>query len=93
MALLVNILGWIGSIILVLAYYLNSRDVINAQSVSYQGMNILASVLLIVNTVYYGAYPSSAVNVVWIFIGFNFLIKAKNKTENSEESKSKTIDD
>jgi len=80
MALLVNVLGWIGSIVLVAAYYLNSKDIFNAQSFSYQLMNIVASVFLVVNTVYYGAYPSTAVNIVWIFIGFNFLLKSRGES-------------
>ena len=76
----IDILGWIGSIILVAAYWLNSKGRINAQTFLYQGMNIGASILLMVNTIYYGAYPSSAVNIIWIVIGAFYLSKiSKNE--------------
>ncbi|MEM1218176.1 MAG: hypothetical protein AAGH79_04660 [Bacteroidota bacterium] len=73
--LLIDILGWIGSIFLVGAYWLVSKNRITAQSKPYQTLNVLGSILLTINTVYYGAYPSSAVNIIWIFIGGYFLWK------------------
>ena len=77
--LTVDIVGWIGSILLIAAYLLNSKNKINAQSFIYQFLNVVGSILLIINTVYYGAYPSSAVNIIWVFIGGYYLIKIKEK--------------
>ena len=78
--LIIDILGWIGSLILIIAYIQNSRNKINAQSPIYQLLNVLGSILLIVNTVYYGAYPSSMVNIIWVFIGFHYLIKYRKNS-------------
>lgn len=75
--LIINILGWIGSFLLIAAYFMNSRNLITAQSFSYQLMNVLGSIFLAVNTIYYGAYPSSAVNIIWIFIGLHYLNKTR----------------
>ncbi len=72
---MVDGLGWIGSALLIVAYFQNSRNKMNAQSVVYQVLNVIGSFLLIINTVYYGAYPSSAVNIVWVFIGAHYLNK------------------
>jgi len=83
--IIVDSLGWIGSILLIAGYWLNSRGEINAQSLIYQLLNLIGGILLIVNTVYYGAYPSSAVNIVWVFIGGFYLMKIK------KEKKSKSI--
>ena len=83
--IIVDSLGWIGSILLIAGYWLNSRGEINAQSLIYQLLNLIGGILLIVNTVYYGAYPSSAVNIVWVFIGGFYLMKIK------KEKKSKRI--
>ena len=77
--LTVDIVGWIGSILLVAAYLLNSKNKINAQSFIYQFLNVMGSVLLIINTIYYGAYPSSAVNVIWVFIGGYYLVSIRKK--------------
>ena len=75
MNLLVDFLGWIGSLILIIAYVQNSRNKISAQSSIYQFLNISGSIFLIINTLYYGAYPSSAVNIIWVLIGTNYLIR------------------
>ncbi len=80
--LLINIAGWAGSFLLILAYYLNSKNWFTAQSFWYQMANLVGSLLLIVNTIYFGAYPSAFVNIVWVFIGFYYLIQIKtNKNE------------
>ncbi len=70
MDLTINIIGWIGSALLVSAYWLNSRNKINAQMFSYQFLNIVGSITLMINTLYFGAYPSSSVNIIWLIIGF-----------------------
>ena len=77
--ILIDSLGWIGSLLLIVAYYLNSKNKLNAQTFTYQFLNVVGSLLLIVNTVYYGAYPSSAVNIVWVLIGGHYLIKIAKK--------------
>ena len=70
-------LGWIGSILLIIGYWLNSKGKLNAQSLNYQLLNLIGSILLIVNTVHYGAYPSSALNVIWVVIGLIYINKIK----------------
>lgn len=85
MIVIVNILGWIGSILLIAAYFLNSKDKITAQSIEYQSMNIIGSIFLVVNTVYFGAYPSSVVNIIWVFIGMYYLYQL-----NLEKNEKKT---
>lgn len=85
--LLVDIIGWIGSIMLIAAYFMNSMGKISAQSFWYQLLNVIGSVLLVVNTIYYGAYPSSAVNFIWVFIGLHYLLKiirSENEVRRSE---------
>ncbi len=71
--IIIDLLGWIGSFLLVFAYYQNSKNAMNAQSFAYQFLNVIGSLLLIVNTFYYGAYPSGTVNIIWVFIGLRYL--------------------
>lgn len=66
--LAVDILGWIGGVILLIAFGLNSLGKIEAQSKLYQFMNLFAGAALIFNTSFYGAYPATFVNVVWVII-------------------------
>ena len=67
--LIVNVLGWIGAVIYLIAYALVSSRKVEGDSLLYQGMNILAGILLVANTFYWRAFPSLALNVVWIGIG------------------------
>jgi len=90
MELFVDIVGWIGSIALTIAYVMISRNKITAQTYLYQGLNLLGSVCLIINSTYYGAYPSTALNIVWVGIGifalYNIAKIKKNETVPGSES-------
>jgi hypothetical protein len=66
--ILINIFGWVGAILLVLAYGLVSIKRVGGDSIFYQILNVIASVLLITNSYYYKAFPSVAVNCIWISI-------------------------
>ncbi len=67
--IIINILGWVGTILYLIAYALISMKKVEGDSVLYQGMNVLAGVLLVINTVYLRAYPSAGLNVAWVGIG------------------------
>jgi len=79
--ILADSLGWIGSILLIVGYWFNSKGKFNAQSLNYQLLNLIGSIFLIINTVYYGAYPSSAVNVIWVVIGLIYIHKIKKNEQ------------
>jgi len=79
--LLINILGWTGSILYILAYALVSAKKTEGDSVLYQGMNIVAGVLLVVYTLSLGAYATTSLNAVWVAIGL-FTLGRKWLTRN-----------
>ena len=68
--LLIDILGWTGSILYLLAYALVSMKKAEGDSLLYQGLNIVAGVLLVVYTLALGAYATTGLNAVWVAIGF-----------------------
>ena len=68
MAIFVDVLGWVGIVLYLIAYALVSIKKVEGDSLFYQGMNILAGILLIINTFYWRAYPSLGLNVAWIGI-------------------------
>lgn len=81
MKLFIDIIGWIGSIEVILAYGLNSYQKINSNSLTFQILNLTGGAFLIVNTVYYGAFPSAFINVIWVMIAVPAIyqiIKKKN---------------
>jgi hypothetical protein len=69
MQILVDMLGWIGTVLYLVAYALVSLKKEELDSVLYQGINILAGILLIINTYYWHAYPSVGLNAAWLGIG------------------------
>lgn len=80
MRVAVDIIGWTGSVAVVLAYALVSGNRLKATSSSYQVLNLLGSVFLIVNTVFHAAYPSAFVNVVWSGIACASIIAISRKS-------------
>lgn len=66
--IVVDVVGWLGAGCLLLAYALLSAGRLRAR-IGYQLLNLAGAVGLAVNTAYYRAWPSVAVNLVWLVIG------------------------
>jgi hypothetical protein len=67
--LFIHILGWTGSVLYLLAYALVSAKKTEGDSLLYQGINILAGVLLVIYTLALQAYATTGLNAVWVAIG------------------------
>lgn len=77
--LVINIVGWLGSAAVILAYIFVSTNRIKGDSFAYQMLNLCGGAFLIVNTVYLGAYPSAFVNLVWVGIALFALARIVRK--------------
>ena len=75
MNLAIDIVGWIGVVVLLLAYWLVSTKRMEGSGAPFQVLNIAGAAGLIVNSYYYGALPSVGVNVAWIAIGGYALLR------------------
>lgn len=75
MELIINIIGWVGALSLLTAYLLISNGKILGKSYRYQTFNLIGSIGFIVNSYYFGAMPSVALNVIWLFIGIYTITK------------------
>lgn len=69
----IHIVGTLGAVCLLAAYFLVSKGKVQGSSRIYQLLNVAGSVMLAVNTGWFRAWPSMALNVVWIFIGVAML--------------------
>lgn len=78
---LIDILGWTGSILYLLAYALVSMKKTEGDSILYQGMNIVAGVLLVIYTLSLDAFATTGLNAVWVAIGL-FTLGRKWLTRN-----------
>lgn len=63
-----DLIGWLGAALVLSAYFLVSTRRLMGDSAPFQWLNLAGGLGLLVNTLYYRAYPSSLVNVVWIII-------------------------
>lgn len=77
--MLAEVVGWIGAVTLVLAYGLVSYGYVGSSGVIYQSLNLIGSALLIVNTAWHGAWPSSALNVIWAAIAVGILARVPRR--------------
>jgi len=46
-------------------------------------LNVVASILLAINTIYHGAFPSSFVNIVWTFIAIFAIVTVGRRNAKS----------
>jgi hypothetical protein len=77
MRMLIEVLGWAGMALILGAYGLLSAGRVASDSKTYQFMNIAGAAGFIVNSGANGAYPSAALNVCWIAIGFYALSRRR----------------
>lgn len=77
----IDIVGWIGAGLILIAYGAVSSGRVEAKSHLYQLLNMFGSIFLIINTVYYQAFPSTFVNLVWIAIAVLSLLSLRRATQ------------
>ena len=75
----IDVIGWLGAAALLVAYGLVSAKRLDGDSMMFQFLNLVGAIFLIINTAYYGAYPSTFVNVVWIGIAVATILHVKKK--------------
>jgi hypothetical protein len=69
MKLAVEVVGWVGAVLILLAYALLSSGKLRAETLTYHLMNILGAAGFVINSGWNGALPSAAMNAVWMAIG------------------------
>jgi len=75
--LLIDTAGWTGAACLLLAYGLVSTGRLSGRSTGFQLLNLAGAAGLLANGVWHGAWPSAALNAVWLLIGAHALAKLR----------------
>ncbi len=70
-------IGWVGAAALLVAYAMVSHKKLEGDSATYQLLNIGGSILLAANTIFYGSYPSTFVNLIWAGIAVFSIVTRK----------------
>ncbi len=76
MDMIFDIIGWIGALLVVLAYFLVSTKKFPPHSRIYQLMNLFGAIGVGINSFIQKAYPSVGIQIVWILIAIYGLYKA-----------------
>jgi len=74
-----EVIGWLGSLQVVIAYGLNSYQKLKSDSYGFLLLNLFGGLFLIVYTFYKDAYASMFLNIVWVMIALPALIKLMRK--------------
>ena len=61
--------GWMAAVLILAGYALLSLGRVDARSRLYQWMNIVGAAGFVINSGWKAAWPSAALNVVWMGIG------------------------
>ena len=72
---IVEIIGWIGSVLIVGAYFLNINGKLKSSSVIYIISNLIGGIFFSINTFVHRAFPSMVVNIIWVIIAIAALMK------------------
>ncbi|WP_290790809.1 CBU_0592 family membrane protein [Flavihumibacter sp. UBA7668] len=73
------IIGWVGTIAYLLGYFLLTTNKLKSNQVSYHVLNIIGSIGLTANAVYYTDLPNIVVNLVWGIIALVAIIMLLRK--------------
>ncbi|HJY98488.1 MAG TPA: hypothetical protein VJ227_02115 [Patescibacteria group bacterium] len=75
--MLFEIIGWGGTAVLLVAYFLVSAKKIDAGSKTYQFLNLFGALAVGVNSFLHAAYPSVGINLAWMAIAVWALARYK----------------
>jgi hypothetical protein len=73
--MVMEIMGWIGSFLVVGMYGLNSYQKVRSDSFLFYAVNLAGGILLIVYSIYKDAKPNVFINVVWVIIALPPILK------------------
>lgn len=74
---MITVVGWVGAALLLIAYGLTSAGRLPPGGGRFQSLNLAGALALTLNSGYHGAWPSVALNIVWIVIGAVALVRAR----------------
>jgi len=74
---LTQILGWVGTFLFLLAYYLISNRKMEATGRTYQLMNLFGAICMGISVLYQRAWPAVGLEIIWALIAVMALCKIR----------------
>lgn len=76
----IETIGWVGSVLIVTAYFLNMYGYWKSTSLLYILFNLTGGLFFVINTFFHQAYPSMIVNIIWVMIAIAAFFKKEQTT-------------
>jgi len=73
----IEITGWIGTVLIVGAYFLNINGKMKSTSLPYILDNLTGGILFSIYTYVHRTYPNIVVHIIWVVIAVVALLKPK----------------
>ena len=73
MTIVIELVGWLGAILVLGAYILVTSGRLSGKSALFQWMNALGAGFFVLNTWWHGAIPSMVLNIIWAAIAIGAL--------------------
>jgi hypothetical protein len=72
---IIDVIGWLGSVLVLAAYGLTSFQKLKPESLAYTLLNFSGGIFLIIYSFYYTAFASTFINVVWVLVAIPAMFK------------------
>lgn len=79
MEILIQITGWTGTLLIVLAYFLVTYKKLESSGKIYALMNLFGAIGIGINVYFHQAWPAVIMELVWALIAVSSLIKIAAK--------------
>lgn len=79
--MLINLIGYIGSILIAAQYVLMMIEKVNAVSFMYFFLNFIGSVLILISLAKHTNYPSLGIEIFWLVMSIYGMIRNRDKQE------------
>ena len=68
MNFVVELIGWVGTLLILSAYFLLTTKKFKRDSKTYHAMNLFGGICIVINSTANGAYPPVVLNIIWNLI-------------------------
>ena len=75
MNLLLELVGWVGTVLILSAYFLLTGKKLSGDSKTYHSMNLFGGIGVVANSIANGAYPPAVLNIIWSLIAIYGIVK------------------
>lgn len=71
----IEIFGWLGAVLILLAYALSNFGILSPSNFSYQILNILGALAIVYHSLTKKDYQPAALNIVWALVALVAILR------------------